>query len=1676
MATPTEIKQFVEARLLAFDPSIDLSVDSPAQRSLVEPIVQRFSTDPFATDMLTFLRDVVSQAYPDLGVSSGGVTEDLFNAISLIVEPLRRSIQELRLGQSVRNAAVMTDDQADALAENYFAQRRPGSVVSGSVRVYFNAPSTQQITAENRCFTKDGRGYSPVGTFSISAEQMLFNRQNSLYFVDIVVEAENPGERYNVEAGEISGIDGIAAAKVANLSSIEGGSDREDNATLFSNLPNSLAERSLSSTRGITARVTDNFSDVRNVQVIGAGDPGMDRDVLRGTSEGFLHVAGAGVSFGDWLLMVGFLYRDDGDGTVGLEVGDVVRFHPSSTLGNPLGYEETEVVSAKILSLHPPENPKLLILDSRLTEGASTGRFAILKPGKISIGRVPGGLAAPSSVRDGEVHLGGHFDVFLRPTGDTGAQVSLRVSDEHPELIVVDFSVPAEGGQPSNILKSASVDFVSKGITTEHVVEVESDGAYQGAYAILEVGSPTSNELRVDRVFGAATAEGVTLRGRVTRRPTIDLVFPKIQKYPAVGTVASDLRMTVGSPVFRLDVDLQAYGVAANDVIEVLSEEGKGTYAITGFDPTLAGHGPLVTPQAPQSASGLRYRVYTPGDGISRPLVRVKQVELLDASGQASGIRVPYGLPIDGRAPVGLAGAMSAETIYDRSLVLLPDGKDAVSARNLGDLADDTIGNDPGSKEDARYSLKLVPYDEGEDIVRTNEVDGANAITKYEYLLPSYLWSGRQDKILALTTRPDPRFSVAPENARTSVFAELRPGDSFRILEGPNQGDYLLRDLHVYDAWKKTGGGGHERVAVARIDPPLKTSPLRTAIDIVNYAADHGVSVSPITNTELLSMIEYATNWDHPDAFLQTLTERLHTALFGLGGGVGWISEAAVKSLLVSSSQVSYEAGRSSRGLLRLYFLEPVSVELYSGDDPTEFSSHRTARRLRVDPGLPPAQLLPESETPTPPTAWLRTLESPEENSRFLFARTGEVLLKSGIRPGDTLEFRRPINEFQWARKSMESSWLCCTRAGSPVVDLLLPGRGASPENVGNFLAPEEGQLFFIDSGPDAGGYRVVKVESTPTWTDVAPVVRLRLDRPLSHTTLPYPSADSRATGFSHGFQEGVPPQFVSKESLTLTGLGSTYFSVEVSTNGGSSWTPASHHFSASPPASVEDAAAALNISFAASPVTAYADADRLIVRAKDAGPNVWMRFKQTGPTAHTAGLAWDGVSASTKFRFTEDFTSLAKGKRGMVPGPGTKKVYYSNPGPSGLELEAGSYLTLYAAKGTEDDVLGTGDDRPYLGTFKVFERKEETSGDYKGMQYLLLDRTASFPSTDVSGLSLYFVTLSSPPVGAVPSTTGGGKAITTQYVRFRMYSEASEEAEVAAYPWDEYHPLLPTSEKQLELAASDPVFTENGYGHRAPCRVLRPGVLRCSSTTMQRNREGGMYYLDVPVVGYGPAPEMNVTPDESFEVTGRYRIDGYALSVKDDTLTYSDQEEVSLHLPARILPAGSAVGAGKEVGLAGKTVRIDYDWAPTVNLVQSFLSSNFERPLAANVLCRHFFPAYVYLEASYRGGSGTDVVAEDLVDLIREIPTQSNSLSLDEVAARIRRRQATDVRQPLFLAAVVHGADRKVVTLRARDVLGGTGRAPFKGSFAQMVFIPGQDASTSSPRPDGEQIFLRKV
>jgi hypothetical protein len=1079
MAT-NELKGYLETRLRVLDPGIDLEPGSPAQVEFIEPLLKYLGTDPFETDIDKFLTDRLRQEFPDIYGGDPGAVRDLFiKPLILFLEPFKRETQSIKRGQSLIDPSQLSDEDADAIVANVFDERKRGGTASGSVRVYFQNPSNVPIETTVRFGNPGGLGFFPTASRTITAEEMVFNRSGSLYYVDVPTQAEKAGSEYNIDVDQISTVDGLfGVARVTNLRKFENGGDQISTPAFIAQSRESLNERSLLNRRGANARLRDVFpGELLGIQVIGAGDLEMERDILVGESSGHSWVTGRVVLYGS----LAFIQARVVEGATESPpvAGDTLYayFKNIEQSKRLVLLKIEEVLSQTIPGTPTSPEPNTFqcgwlvrwsgSLPAGVTLPASVDGGCRRK-GIIKISSIPGLGAVSASVGNGDVHVLGHTDIYVRPTTQDAVKASISsIVNETPLVerthllttgdtnVVIDVTAT----DPNTNLPTAGFDFLQAGVRPGDALTIES-GDNAGSYVIGKVvGSSGSGGSYVPSKLYLTTntlKTGSELRYRVSRELQINPFDPKIKKLPFADQDATDLSTQIGSNLFAFEVNTIDYGVRAGDVIRVKSGKAMDQlFTITGFDSTLGGHGVLVDRASGGSEANISYEISTPLEAVKRPLVRLKELLLLDSSRKSTGISVPPAEPVGVVPTSNFTTAQIRGQSFLRSGFVLPAMSQIIEYNNSAAASVD--GND------RRYSAGF------------DGVDGG-------YFKAMGFLNGAQSELLFPGESLDTcsYFMATVEDGSSSESfppGDVKPGDAIQIKTGPNAGGYVVEKVRK---WKYKDGS------------PLKTYwlyfikihgvfPVDVFGDLIQFFRDNGISVAKISST-LNSFPGIFTN------FYSQMGSNLSSILTSLGA----LSSNPTELQSAAEALVScdYEWGVPARGVLRTYLQQPTLFQQNSGDseNPTTFEYEMDTGeivRFRPDPELYPShEILParglgDTDVLDYPrdaefSGTTVTLSIEDKPSAFAL----------GISEGDVVEIRPEIPLYP---DNTAAIYAAQTVANSPRIQLPQVPSGVIP-----FKEQDVGNLLSIEEGDDTGMYRITGFVDSRT---------LVLDRVLSSST-----------------------------------------------------------------------------------------------------------------------------------------------------------------------------------------------------------------------------------------------------------------------------------------------------------------------------------------------------------------------------------------------------------------------------------------------------------------------------------------------------------------------------------------------------------------------------------------------
>ena len=652
-----DLQTFIQERLRAFDESMDVTSGSPADVQLIQPMLRRLGVDPFTVDMVTFLSDRLRQAFPEMATDEGDALTDLLVKPALLLwDPIVREIYRIRACQSWKDSSILTTDEAEALGANLFVERDRGDFARGVGRVYYAQPRAVSATPVNFFTSKGGLHFYPDGQQDITVQEMMLNTHMGMYYFDVTLIAEAAGVAYNIDANELSTVANLEGTmKVNNLRRFRSGDNDETSVEYVDRAAQGLTERSMVTIRGIGARIPKAFPEVTRLGVVGCGDPEMQRDVLTGGGLGDVLVGG--------LLGQTVLDQESRSVTRRLRVLDAgVDF--LSTL-DKFSLESYVVTVAGCFSTSPPVRDLRV---KRIVDGQTLDMVEqvfipsylnltwTVRKRELTLSGVPGGLLYPDgqfgtvAIPDGEVHVGGMYDVSVRGSSfDTSSLVLENVTDAAPAArgVACEFTT-------TNTCTLLDLVLGDTYLVDDAVYTALANAKEYGFVLQVLTGVNAGNYRVLDVVQGNGAPPIVTLDDTVTvlvgsfrwqlvDEIDIDLVEPK-----AVRVSGDDMQSVQNSDVLYTasSTDLAGLGVSERDIVRISSGAVAADYEVKAL---VAFNAVRVDRTLSTTATDLKYTIYrmNSGGGATLPLVRVTKVELLDSSGQPVGTTVPYAKPID---------------------------------------------------------------------------------------------------------------------------------------------------------------------------------------------------------------------------------------------------------------------------------------------------------------------------------------------------------------------------------------------------------------------------------------------------------------------------------------------------------------------------------------------------------------------------------------------------------------------------------------------------------------------------------------------------------------------------------------------------------------------------------------------------------------------------------------------------------------------------------------------------------------------------------------------------------------------------------------------------------------------------------------------------------------------
>jgi hypothetical protein len=1533
-----DLRSFLEQRLRDADPGLDVTAGSLMDVKVITPLIERLAPDPFDTPIQDFARNRLRSQYPELVLQKGEPIDDLvIKPFRILMEPFRRVVTGITRNQSIANPTILNDREADSLAANFFAKRKLGGFSIGQGRLYFSSARFAQVTPINALFSSDGLRFFPVETQQISADRMLFQTEGSLFYFDVICRSEAQGKKYNIDRNKLVGIEGFpAVVKVTNVSKFESGDDAEDIVKFLTRVEKSLTEKSLVVSRGIKARLTQVFDSVKSVSVIGFGDPEMERDIITGSPEfsyavGLLTartssssiflgaIAGSAVSDG----VVGHSDFEE----IGVAVGDIANYFDLVT-GAMKSFTVTEIVSPFQVRVTPAP-PDLLTL--------GTFTFNNRSRGSIYLSDIPGGILQPMTstgeikLPKNQIHIGGALDAFIRAGSPVDRSIDISaVTDGEPLHFGLDLeSFGAEANELVQVTPkivgaaTTTASFVGPGDITAQILiksynagdgtvpwkpTAQDVGRYIQLLGSGGTGSGTDFGIyQIQAILGDELVSGtqavrirVSLTDWNTNTNTVGISDHS-------GTFDLDFRIVdVISPKSRVrdrsypQVDFNGnsngLGSQVGDSIVIETGADAGIYSIRrilssiGEDDTLVLDRNLtatVTPTGAGDYSGLRYKL---ADELQVDLVEPKVV------------KIPIGDIFPGGDLEVVAGSPTVFSGGSSNFLL--------AGVEVGDTLEITEGDNAG-----KYEITSVAADNLD--VAPQPISTAFNL---EYIIYRS-FTGIQRPLVRVTAVE----LLDSTNQRTGITVPYGGCIDARVLgKFSNRADGI--DIESFNG--EVVAGGPPLLAFRDTTTDFVAKGIRAGFKMEIYAGDnHG-------EYEVASVVD-ANNL---------------TVIPSTSGG---------KDFVTAGTLIHYAVGEASVGFVRLYFLEPTSAEIdtglsggrleYRNEDIIKgfrYSSTQGRRLIPaasvVDQDLPRDLRVVRSYSAGPAFETILEITDPANADAF----------DAEINVGDVFDINEPIP----FKNSGGSTLFSLGIFGTPSGLHTLTGSNKVSVPEGSRIDFTQmgvlvGQLLYINSGVDAGQYRISRVVNDKI---------LELDGVMTTTTAEL-KGQELATSWDAFLVEDPPASgnvyLRDDTDYTLLGDVGEYITI------------------------FEAKSAAIEGTYQ--------------ISVKDSTNH---RVKLTGLSAANVPL---GPAGSFSWIRTPTNTNIHQ--------PFSIYTYV----PKAVQV------TQAATKAPEVKPLGTAN----ITGLNTLTGTGQFSGVVKGDRLEIM-----------YGVSR----------GIYPILSATANAVTT----YSAHPFLAVEAGVKYRIWAGLH----GPRRFITVGTFEGSDGKIQLGSLIPYSVRRPDQVRSSSTEMQNNVEGGLYYMDMQVESMGPGDDRNLEQGVKVEPVSGMRVDGYTYRVENNTLSFSPFEKVALVFDRRFLPVGNTDLPENMTEVNGRNLQVRYETSPTVNLIHNLLRSDSDRPNNANPIGRHFLPSFVYTTLSYTGGSSTQVTGPDVEDYINNLDPLT-PLEVGNIEKLISRRGATSIKHPILLTSVTHDLDRRLVVERSEDKIGGS-KVPYNGSARISSFF----------------------
>jgi hypothetical protein len=235
-----------------------------------------------------FSEQYLSSKFPDYDFRVGTAIRDMVvrpNAV--LIASVKKALDYYFEGTDVTDITDDTpSDVVDKRLSNFFITRKSGNQSIVRARLFFSFPQSEPaaiIIPSSAYFSTDNElKFYLSEAITVLQSDFTYDASEGLWFYDVDLYSDKADELYNKETGDLLYFTLFSPYMVKGeiLYLKQYAVSQETNTDMVKRSYSSISTRNLINDPSIESKIQDNFSYVKNVKVVGMGDPDMSRDLV----------------------------------------------------------------------------------------------------------------------------------------------------------------------------------------------------------------------------------------------------------------------------------------------------------------------------------------------------------------------------------------------------------------------------------------------------------------------------------------------------------------------------------------------------------------------------------------------------------------------------------------------------------------------------------------------------------------------------------------------------------------------------------------------------------------------------------------------------------------------------------------------------------------------------------------------------------------------------------------------------------------------------------------------------------------------------------------------------------------------------------------------------------------------------------------------------------------------------------------------------------------------------------------------------------------------------------------------------------------------------------------------------------------------------------------------------